>query len=134
MRLGAEPVKNRISKSTEDEIIGVAESVLSSIALTTLLGVHISYILSDICKGDFRFLGASPVIVLTVVGNGILVVLLINVAIRKSIRVLSGYKNIGLFSQICLLIFMIGVPFSMSFFILLALGINPLSREAVAFC
>lgn len=129
-----DPNTKSMSKNTEGEIIGVAEALLAATALTTVMGLLLQHILQDICVSDWRFLGASPFLLMYFTGYTTLTFLLIKVALSKSIRVLNGLRPTGRLSRAVLFIFVLNVPFSMTFTIFISADIYPLSREKVVWC
>jgi len=129
-----EPQKKKMSKNTEDEIIGVAEALLAATALTTIMGLLIHYLVQDACRSDWRFLGAAPILILYFIGYATLTALLIKVALYKSIRVLNGIRPTGRMAKAVLFVFVLNIPFSMVFSIFVSAGINPLSRETIVWC
>jgi hypothetical protein len=107
-----------MSVATQEKVLKLVEAMLALVALMSIAVLGAKPVISSACRGEWRFLGMSPLILLFALATTVLAVLTFWVVSEKAIALAAAlfppHRRVGLLRQAVVLIIVL-TPMSMTY-------------------
>jgi hypothetical protein len=107
-----------MSVATQEKVLKLVEAMLALVALMSIAVLGAKPIISSACRGEWRFLGMSPLILLFGLAIAVLVALTFWVVSEKAVALAAAlfppHRRVGLLRQAVVLVVLL-TPMSMTY-------------------